>query len=278
MAFWDNIRFPYFNFQELNLDWILTEMKRLVGFMPDDGTAGDFLMRTADGAAWEPITVTTVDINGLPEDTDIATNDYLIFYDSSVQANRKIKPPDMLDDMMSNAIPNMDGTGSAGTSKKPARYDHRHPSDTSKQDALSAAQLAACNSGAPAGCFTAEVLGTVNGGTGQSNSTPLPLTYTTQSRITEANFNTITARKWGKMFGIFFNTVFTSAPSGSFEEVGSIDLGSNQIPSAIYSVFDTLSGSGKLSLQISTAGKISINSDGNINNTRIRGFVIGFFI
>lgn len=47
----------------------------------------------------------------------------------------------------STAAPAMDGTGSAGTSDQYARADHVHPSDTSKQDALSAAQLAAVNSG-----------------------------------------------------------------------------------------------------------------------------------
>lgn len=47
----------------------------------------------------------------------------------------------------STSIPAMDGTGSAGTSDQYARADHVHPSDTSKQNALSAAQLAAANSG-----------------------------------------------------------------------------------------------------------------------------------
>ena len=47
----------------------------------------------------------------------------------------------------STAAPAMDGTASAGTSTDYARADHVHPSDTSKQDALTAAQLAAANSG-----------------------------------------------------------------------------------------------------------------------------------
>lgn len=47
----------------------------------------------------------------------------------------------------STAAPAMDGTAAAGTSTDYARADHVHPSDTSKQDALSAAQLAAANSG-----------------------------------------------------------------------------------------------------------------------------------
>ena len=47
----------------------------------------------------------------------------------------------------STAAPAMDGTAAAGTSTDYARADHIHPSDTSKQNALSSAQLAAVNSG-----------------------------------------------------------------------------------------------------------------------------------
>ena len=47
----------------------------------------------------------------------------------------------------STAEPLMDGTAAAGTSTDYARADHVHPSDTSKQDALTTAQLAAVNSG-----------------------------------------------------------------------------------------------------------------------------------
>lgn len=58
-----------------------------------------------------------------------------------------------LDDMSSgtpapaSSTPSMDGTGSAGTSNQYARADHVHPSDTSKQNALSSIQLDAVNSG-----------------------------------------------------------------------------------------------------------------------------------
>ena len=47
----------------------------------------------------------------------------------------------------STSIPAMDGTGSAGASSQYARADHVHPSDTSKQNALSSTQLDAVNSG-----------------------------------------------------------------------------------------------------------------------------------
>ena len=170
MAFWDNIRFPYFNMQELNLDWIMKELKRIAGFMPQDGNVGDILTRKSEGAAWEPPEAVNININGLPEDTQILDNDQLIFYDISAQANRKIKPPNLLDSMMSNGTPLMDGTASPGTSKKPARYDHKHPTDTSRQAALSGAQMNAVNSGAPANCFSSDKLKVDNGGTGADNA------------------------------------------------------------------------------------------------------------
>lgn len=47
----------------------------------------------------------------------------------------------------SSATPAMDGTGAAGSSNDYARADHVHPHDSSKQDALSTAQMAAVNSG-----------------------------------------------------------------------------------------------------------------------------------
>ena len=130
MAFFDNIHFPYFSFQELNLDWLLKEVKRIAGFMPEGGNVGDILTRKSDGAEWEVPQAVAVEINTLPEDTQILDNDQLIFYDISAQANRKIKPPNLMDSMCSNGTPLMNGTGSAGTSKKPARYDHVHPTDT----------------------------------------------------------------------------------------------------------------------------------------------------
>lgn len=179
MAFWDNIRFPYFNMQELNLDWIMNELKRIAGFMPQDGNVGDILTRKSDGASWEPPEAVNININALPEDTEIGENDQLIFYDISAQANRKIKPPNMLDSMMSNGTPLMDGTASPGTSKKPARYDHKHPTDTSRQAALTGVQMNAVNSGAPANCFDGNgVLKAANGGNTRSKwSTPSVISF-----------------------------------------------------------------------------------------------------
>ena len=44
--------FPYSTLQELNLDWILTKVKNILRFIPDDGAVGQILRRTRDGAEW----------------------------------------------------------------------------------------------------------------------------------------------------------------------------------------------------------------------------------
>ena len=165
MSLFNGIKWPYATMQQLNLDWILTEIKRVLGFFPEDGNTGTVLMKTDDGTAWEELPAIDININGVPEDTELTDTDKLIFYDLSASANRKITAPNLLNSMMSNGSPLMDGTASAGTSKKPARYDHRHPTDTTRQAALSGAQMAAVNSGAPANCFDSNgVLKPANGG------------------------------------------------------------------------------------------------------------------
>jgi len=151
----NGMKFPSFTMQQLNLDWILTEIKRVMGFFPEDGDPGTVLMKTEDGTAWEELDAVDININGVPEDTEITDTDKLIFYDLSSSANRKITAPNLLNSMMSNGSPLMDGTASAGTSKKPARYDHRHPTDTSR---------------APASYFQNNALKVANGGTGATNA------------------------------------------------------------------------------------------------------------
>lgn len=46
------IQFPYFNSQQLNLDWLLEKIKGMLQFLPNNGTAGQILRRTATGAVW----------------------------------------------------------------------------------------------------------------------------------------------------------------------------------------------------------------------------------
>ena len=154
MSVFDNIKFPFLTHQQLNLDWILNEIKRVMGFFPESGDPGTVLMKTEDGTSWEELAAVDININGVPEDTELSDTDKLIFYDISASANRKITAPNLLNAMMSNGTPLMDGTGSAGTSKKPARYDHRHPTDTSR---------------APASYFQNNALKVENGGTGATS-------------------------------------------------------------------------------------------------------------
>ena len=44
--------FPWFNMQQLNLDWLIGKIKTMLPFLPDNGTVGQILRRTATGAAW----------------------------------------------------------------------------------------------------------------------------------------------------------------------------------------------------------------------------------
>lgn len=238
MAFWDNIKFPYFNSQQLNLDWILTEIKRVMGFFPEDGNAGEVLMKTSTGTAWEEIEAIDININNLPQDTDIADTDKLVYYDVSASANRKITPPDMLNSMMSNATPLMDGTGSAGTSKKPARYDHRHPSDTSKQNALSGTQLAACNSG-----ITAEKVNKLDAISDYQTSVETSGDWTIvryASGYTEAycSGNESVEIQTNPVNGYYWQTLNVSIPANLFTSVlgvmGSVRLGTGVAVGGIY--------------------------------------------
>ena len=47
-----NIFPPFTTMQECNLDWILTKVKNILRFVPDDGQVGQILRRTRSGAEW----------------------------------------------------------------------------------------------------------------------------------------------------------------------------------------------------------------------------------
>ena len=88
------IKFPFFNSQELNLDWIMLKLKEILKFMPLNGNIGDVLQRKADGAAWESISAISMDIHSLSSTTP-ATGDEIPIYDISAQGNRKITVADI---------------------------------------------------------------------------------------------------------------------------------------------------------------------------------------
>lgn len=83
-------KMPYSNMQQLNLDWLLTTLKRILLFMPiDEGSVGDVLQRKASGAKWEPVSSLTLDIHGLNAAEAVSGDDELPIFDKSVPGNRK---------------------------------------------------------------------------------------------------------------------------------------------------------------------------------------------
>ena len=86
------------------------------------------------------VNLDAADVGALPDSTTIPSKTSDLTNDSGYITASAV--PDA-----SSATPAMDGTGAAGASADYARADHVHPHDTTKQDALTAAQLAAVNSG-----------------------------------------------------------------------------------------------------------------------------------
>lgn len=66
--------FPWFNMQQLNLDWLLEKIKSVLPFLPDNGTVGQILRRTATGAAWSD----EVTGSGLVDSVNGMTGDVVI--------------------------------------------------------------------------------------------------------------------------------------------------------------------------------------------------------
>lgn len=84
------IRFPFSSLQQLNLDWIMEQLHKILQFMPLNGVPGDVLQRNADGAVWQPITAISLDVHALnPITDDVASNDELPIYDNDLQGNYK---------------------------------------------------------------------------------------------------------------------------------------------------------------------------------------------
>lgn len=95
--------------------------------------------------------------------------------------------------------PNMDGTASAGSSVSWARGDHRHPSDTSKQDALP-------TSGTPSDTYAVNVSGTA-----RYSENVLPYYVSTDNNKSWLEVGTYKADNSDEMFsGIMFAVKFRS--------------------------------------------------------------------
>ena len=107
------IRFPFMTSQQLNLDWLLDQMKKIMHMLPFNGVSGDVLQRTVDGAAWMPLGAVSMDIHGLTSTTP-ATNDELPVYDADMYGNYKIRLQDLLDMVPAAPVTSVNGqTGEA---------------------------------------------------------------------------------------------------------------------------------------------------------------------
>lgn len=84
-------KFPFFTAQQLNLDWVMQTLKKILSFMPiDAGAVGDVLQRKANGAAWEPLAAASLDIHGLQTAEEVAADDEIPIYDKTATGNRKV--------------------------------------------------------------------------------------------------------------------------------------------------------------------------------------------
>ena len=84
-------KFPFFNMQQLNLDWLMKQMQRILAFLPiNSGTAGQILQRGSDSARWVNIGAVSMDIHGLQSAEDVRGADELPVYNTSVEGNRKM--------------------------------------------------------------------------------------------------------------------------------------------------------------------------------------------
>lgn len=92
------IKFPFLNGQQLNLDWIMQQLRAILNFMPiDQGAVGDVLQRGTNGATWQPLTSVVYDIDGMSPAAELTTSDELPIYDVSAQGNYKVTVQDVLD-------------------------------------------------------------------------------------------------------------------------------------------------------------------------------------
>ena len=53
MGLFNNLKFPAWTMQQLNLDWLLEKFKRIENYMPDGGESGDILRNNGSGAEWQ---------------------------------------------------------------------------------------------------------------------------------------------------------------------------------------------------------------------------------
>lgn len=107
------IKFPFLNGQQLNLDWIMQQLRAILNFLPvDQGAVGDVLQRGTSGATWQPLTSVVYDIDGMSPAAEVTTSDELPIYDVSAQRNYKVTVQDVLD--LASAAPVSSVNGQTG--------------------------------------------------------------------------------------------------------------------------------------------------------------------
>ena len=107
------IKFPFQNAQELNLDWLMQMIRKLLDFLPvDQGAVGDVLHRGTDRAVWLPPVAVSLDVHDLTSASEVDTADELPIYDVSAQGNYKTTVQDILD--LAGAAPVSSVNGQTG--------------------------------------------------------------------------------------------------------------------------------------------------------------------
>ena len=131
--------FPWSNFHDLNLDWLLQQVKQLredvdalaggaspsstIPLMDGTGSAGS-AVNYARGDHRHPTDTSRASQSDLTAETTARTNKDLALDGDIAALDAKIS--------FSAATPEMDGVASVGVSNSQARADHRHPTDTSR--------------------------------------------------------------------------------------------------------------------------------------------------
>lgn len=148
--------------------------------------------------------------------------------------------PTQIDTAFSNALthtpssstPVMDGTGAAGTADTFARGDHVHPTDTSRQAALTTAQLAAVNSG-------------------------IDSTKVQQIETNKTNILLLETMNGAKNLAPFNSGAHTGNAMYWFAHPNCIDIAEN---TSVYLVFDYTQTSGQYSVQLTNANGEALTS------------------
>ena len=163
------IKFPFMNGQQLNLDWIMQQLRAILNFIPmDQGAVGDVLQRGTNGAKWQPLTSVVYDIDGMDTAAEVTASDEIPIYDVSAQGNYKATVQDILDLSPVSSVNGKTGTVVLDASDVGALPDNYTPPAapvSSVNGKTGTVVLSASDVGALPSTYTAPVT-SVNGQTG----------------------------------------------------------------------------------------------------------------